>query len=177
MTISFTPKSTFCNKIPPFDKQNFSTCKSKAMKALEFVDFDMLDVISKFPIVVMPKSSNDGASGSKLKGKYVLGYTKKEKRMLNLNENSSDDEGNCLMAKFVESHANVSHDNIGTLAADLCHADKDFKPEWDDTSTYQYSISTSEPEDQSKSSTSDHYSMRYDPHNKVVYEHTIDDTS
>ncbi|CAI9296127.1 unnamed protein product [Lactuca saligna] len=85
MTISFTPKSTFCNKIPPFDKQNFSTCKSKAMKALEFVDFDMLDVISKFPIVVMPKSSNDGASGSKLKGKYVLGYTKKEKRMLNLN--------------------------------------------------------------------------------------------
>lgn len=41
------------------------------------------------------------------------------------------------MSKFVESHVNVSHDNVGTLNIDLPHADKDFKSEWDDTSTYQ----------------------------------------
>ncbi|XP_023739163.1 uncharacterized protein LOC111887229 [Lactuca sativa] len=54
------------------------------MEALEFMDFDMLDVINKGPIVAMHKSSNDGAFGSKLKGKYFPGYNKEEKRMMSL---------------------------------------------------------------------------------------------
>ena len=40
----------------------------------------------------------------------------------------------------------------------------------------RYSIRNFEPEDQSKSSTSDDFSMYHEPHDKVVYKNTIDDT-
>ncbi|CAI9284703.1 unnamed protein product [Lactuca saligna] len=55
------------------------------MEALEFMDLDMLDVVNKCPIAAIHQASSDGASGSKLKGKLVLGFNKEEKRMLNLN--------------------------------------------------------------------------------------------
>ena len=84
MSSSLVPKSSICNKIPPLEQYNFSNWKSKAMKVLEFLDFDMLDIINKGPIAAMHQSSNDGASGSKLKRKYVTCYNKEEKRILNL---------------------------------------------------------------------------------------------
>nr|KAJ0207541.1 hypothetical protein LSAT_V11C500277770 [Lactuca sativa] len=141
MSTSLTPKSIVCNKIPPFDKTNFSNWKSKAMEALEFMDFDILDVFNKGPIAAMHQSSNDGASNSMIKGKFVPGYNKEEKRMMNLDikENSLDDEGKCLMDKTVEYHADISADSIGILDANLPHTAKDLKSEWDDTSTYQNS--------------------------------------
>nr|KAJ0204851.1 hypothetical protein LSAT_V11C500260180 [Lactuca sativa] len=79
------------------------------------------------------------------------------------------------MAKIVESHADDSHDNIGTLDADLPHADKDLKSEWDDTAMYQipdqrekiHGVSNSEANDQSKSSTTDGFSFHHDPHDKI----------
>ncbi|CAI9277243.1 unnamed protein product [Lactuca saligna] len=144
MSTSLTPKSTICNKIASFDKYNFAAWKSKVMEALEFLDFDMLDVINKGSIATMHKSSYDGAFSSKLKGKSVPGYNKEEEKMLNLNiiitlssafekENSSDDEGKCLVAQIVESHADTAHDSIGNLDVGPSHADKDFKLEWDNT--------------------------------------------
>nr|KAJ0216835.1 hypothetical protein LSAT_V11C300126220 [Lactuca sativa] len=81
---SFTPKSTVCNKIPSFDKHNFSAWKSKDMEALYFMDIVMLDIINKGHITVMHQSSSDGVSGSKIKGKPVPGFKKEEKRILNL---------------------------------------------------------------------------------------------
>nr|KAJ0186334.1 hypothetical protein LSAT_V11C900480370 [Lactuca sativa] len=56
--------------------------------ALEIMDYDMLDIINKGPIAVMYQSSNDDASNSELKKKYVLGYNKEEKRVLNFNVNA-----------------------------------------------------------------------------------------
>nr|KAJ0187178.1 hypothetical protein LSAT_V11C900480560 [Lactuca sativa] len=82
--------------VPPFDKHNFSDWKSKSMEVLEFMDFDMFDVVNKGPIVAMHQSSNDGASNSKLKGKSVPGYNKEEKRMLNLDVKARLDIGNSL---------------------------------------------------------------------------------
>ena len=79
MSTSFIPKSTVYNKIPPFDKHSYSDWKSKAMEVLEFMDFDMLDVVKKVPIVAMHKSSNDGASSNKMKRKYVPTYNKEKK--------------------------------------------------------------------------------------------------
>nr|KAJ0207840.1 hypothetical protein LSAT_V11C500261860 [Lactuca sativa] len=84
MSTYFVPKSSVCNKIPLFDQYNFSHWRSKAMKVLEFTDFDMLDVINKGPIDVMHQSSSNGASSSKLQGKFIPCYNKEEKRMLNL---------------------------------------------------------------------------------------------
>ena len=84
MSISLTLKSIVCNKIPPFVQQKFSTWKSKAMDALDFIDFDMLDVTNKGPITAMDESTNDGVSGSKVKGKSAPGYNKDEKRIRNL---------------------------------------------------------------------------------------------
>nr|KAJ0201921.1 hypothetical protein LSAT_V11C600335680 [Lactuca sativa] len=122
------------------------------MEALDFMEFDMTDVINKVPIVAMHKSSNDGALGSK-----------------------------CLMANIVESHPDVSHDNVGTLDDEPSHADKKIKLEYDDTLANQIpdqcekilGVSNSEPEDQSKSSTSDDSSMHHEPHEKVISEHNI----
>ena len=45
--------STVYNKIPTFEKNNFFNWKSKAMEVVEFMDFNMLDVVNKGPIVVM----------------------------------------------------------------------------------------------------------------------------
>ncbi|CAI9298870.1 unnamed protein product [Lactuca saligna] len=90
-------------------------------------------------------------------------------------ENSSDDEGKCLMAKIVESYADISHDSIGILDADPPHAAKDLMSERDKTSTYQCPVSNCEPEDQSKSFISDDSSIHHNPRDKVVSEPTIDD--
>ena len=79
MSTSFTPKSTICNKIPLFEKHKFFVWKSKAVEALEFMDFDMLDTVNKGRIAAMHQSSNDGASSSKMKGKFVPEYNKEEK--------------------------------------------------------------------------------------------------
>nr|KAJ0187750.1 hypothetical protein LSAT_V11C900484110 [Lactuca sativa] len=133
---------------------------------------------------ILGMSLNDGASDSKLKGKYVPGYNKEEKRMLNLyvkariaignslpfsvyclvqngstaqemmttlsftfeKENSSEDEVKCLMARVVESHADTSHDNIGTL---------------------NFSVSNSKLEDLSNPSTPDNSSKDHESHNKI----------
>ncbi|XP_023756249.1 uncharacterized protein LOC111904752 [Lactuca sativa] len=84
MSTSYNPKSTAYNKIPQFDELNFTSWKSKAMDALEIMDFDMLDVINKGPITITNQSSNDGASDSKLKRKSISGFNKEEKRVLNL---------------------------------------------------------------------------------------------
>nr|KAJ0227289.1 hypothetical protein LSAT_V11C100033930 [Lactuca sativa] len=88
-------------------------------------------------------------------------------------ENSLDDEGKCLMAHIVESHADTN--SIGTLDVDPSQATADLKTEWDATTAYQCSISNSKPEDQSKSSTSDESSIHHEPHDKVLSEHTIDE--
>ena len=73
-------------------------------------------------------------------------------------ENSSDDQSKCLMAKIVESHADVSNDNVRTLDVDLSHVDKDFKSEWDDTSMYQVKnhVNISSVENIKKDDTIDH---------------------
>ena len=49
------------------------------MEALEFMDFDMLDIINKGPIAIMHQSSYDGACDSKLKVKSVSRYHKDKK--------------------------------------------------------------------------------------------------
>ncbi|XP_023750600.1 uncharacterized protein LOC111898952 [Lactuca sativa] len=66
------------------------------------------------------------------------------------------------MAKIVESHVDVLHDSIGTLDVDLSHADKDFKLEWDATSTYQVKnlVNFSYVENIKKNDTIDH--LRFD---------------
>ncbi|KAL7601287.1 hypothetical protein Lser_V15G27061 [Lactuca serriola] len=102
------------------------------MEGLEFMDFDMLDVINKRVIAAMHKSTNGGASG-------IQNCSAAQEMMIILSstfekENSSDDEGKFLMAKIVESHTDDPYDSVGTLDVDLPHADKDLKSEWDDTS-------------------------------------------
>ena len=51
-------------------------------------------------------------------------------------DNSSDDEGKCLMAQIIESHADTSIDSIGTLDVDPSQAVVDLTIEWDATSAY-----------------------------------------
>lgn len=82
--VSFSPKSNACKKVPPFDEHNLSAWKSNAMEVIEFMDFDMLDIINKCPIIVTHQSSIDSAFDSKLNGKSVMGYNKVKKRVLNL---------------------------------------------------------------------------------------------
>ena len=79
MSSSYNPKSSVIRKIPPFDKQNFVAWKSKAMDILEIMDYDMLDVNNKGPIVSMHRSSTDNASFSGLKQKFVFEFNKEEK--------------------------------------------------------------------------------------------------
>ena len=67
------------------------------MEVLEFMDFDMLDIINKCPISAMHQSSIDGASGGKLKWKSIPGYNKEEKRMLNLDGKARISIGNSLL--------------------------------------------------------------------------------
>ena len=66
------------------------------MKVLEFMDFDMLDVVNRGPIASIHQSSNNGASSNKLKGKCVPYYKKEVKRMLNLDVKSRIAIGNSL---------------------------------------------------------------------------------
>ena len=81
MSTSYNPKSTSLNKIHPFD---------------ETMDYDMLDVINKDPIVPMDQLSNDNASDSELKHKFVPGYKKEDKRVLNLDVKARIAIGNSL---------------------------------------------------------------------------------
>ena len=52
-------------------------------------------------------------------------------------ENSSDDEGKCLMDQIVESHNDTSNENDGILDIDPSQVAIDSKTEWNATSVYQ----------------------------------------
>ncbi|CAI9263832.1 unnamed protein product [Lactuca saligna] len=99
------------------------------MNILEFMDLDMLDIVNKGPILGTHQSSNNGACGSKLRGKFVPNYNKEDKRMLNLDENSLDDEAKYLMDQVVESNAHTSHDSVEILKVDSPHIVDDLKSE------------------------------------------------
>ena len=96
MSTSYNPKSSAFNKISPFDKLNSIDWKSKAMDVLEIMDYDMLDIINKGPIVVMNQSSNDNTSNSESNKKCVPRYNKEEKRVLNLDVKARVFIGNSL---------------------------------------------------------------------------------
>ncbi|CAI9274830.1 unnamed protein product [Lactuca saligna] len=66
------------------------------MDSLEFTDLDILDVVYKGLFTTIHQSSSDGASGSKLKGKYVPGFKMEVKRILNLDVNVITTIGNPL---------------------------------------------------------------------------------
>lgn len=80
----YNPKSSAASKIPPFDEDDFSIWKSKAMDILEIMDYYMLDVINKGPIAPMHHSTSDDVPSRGLKQKSMLGYNKEEKRLINL---------------------------------------------------------------------------------------------
>ncbi|CAI9286373.1 unnamed protein product [Lactuca saligna] len=83
----------------------------------------------------MHPSSNNGASGSKLRGKSIP--TKVTLSSAFKKENSSDDEAKYLMGQVIEFHTDTSHDSDGILNANSLHTVDDLKLEWDDASEHQ----------------------------------------
>ena len=63
---SKSPSSSFksgsYDKIPPFDEQNFSMWKSRAITVLESMDYNMIDIITEGPYVPMFQPSVDNVS-------------------------------------------------------------------------------------------------------------------
>nr|KAJ0219318.1 hypothetical protein LSAT_V11C300121810 [Lactuca sativa] len=121
------------------------------MEDLRFMDFDMLYIINKGPVAVMYQSSNIGAS--KLKGKFVPGYNKEEKRVLNLDVKERVAIRN-LLSYFIYhlvQKCSISQEMMITLSSAF--------------------------EKETSSVDEDDYSMSHESHDKVLSEHTINENS
>lgn len=80
----YNPKSSAASKIPPFDEDDFTMWKSKAMYILENINYDIHDFINKGSIASMHHSTSDDMPSDRLKHKSMSGYIKVEKRLLNI---------------------------------------------------------------------------------------------
>ena len=75
----------------------------------------MLDIINKGLVTAMHQSSNYGASGSKLKGNFVSGYKKEDKRVPNLDVKARIAIRNSLPYSFFLLVQNCSSDDDYTI--------------------------------------------------------------
>ena len=83
-SVSSSFKSGSYDKIPPFDEQNFTMWKSRAITVLESMDYHMLDIITNGPHVPTYQPTNDNVAAGERQKKEVHNFDDNDKRLANL---------------------------------------------------------------------------------------------
>ena len=87
-SVSSSFKSGSYDKIPPFDEQNFTMWKSRAITVLESMDYPMFEIITKGPSVPMNQPVNNNVAVGEKQKKEEHNFDDNDKRLLNMDVRS-----------------------------------------------------------------------------------------